>query len=1071
MKRIVLYHWGRSLLMSLISIGLLLIGLVWGLVSTEQGSRWLLATGISTVPSLQVGEIKGCLIDDLWLHQLHYHSGKTFQVAISTLYLQWDIKALFNQQLGLSLTTQGVLVQGQPPSSPESHTDKKFQFPLLPIAIKLKRLIVNDFSWQRPSNPPILIQQLDLSAELNSEHLWLSVLNFNGQGLQLTAEGVIEHQANHPLKLNLNWSYPFKQTQLKGGLIMQGNLQQIHFNSQINSFINNEQHGQLNLSGEIAPAKVTLFNFQLNANQLNPADWGGILQGQLSGLAQVKGQWEEDHIQANVILQQLTGQLENQPIEAHSRIHLSDQQLTIQAAQLIVGHNHLQLQGQLNQSSTHLQIALNAPHLTAILPDLTGHLQGQFLIQGSLTHPQIKGTLTADQLHYREQQLSHLLLAVDYHPLAVKSSYLDLIAQGINWDNQAIKSLRIQATGMPKQHNIEVKLTAPQIKMTLKSEGQWQAKQWRGVIKQFNLLNPQLKNWQLESPVNFQLQPTLDNIPFNLAPGCLVQATAKLCFSGQSIHQVIKAQIRLSDWSLTNLNPWLTNDDLNMHGLLSVQTNLLVNKGQLTADLNAHIQQATINLKSTEQPVHSLPLHQPQLTLHYAQDRWQSDFSLGLGINDYLHAQFNVEPINQVGVRALSGRLQAKLAQLDFIDSLFPQINHLTGVWLADITLAGDTQQPQLKGQLNWQSGQFRIAPLGSHFKQINLAISSQDDLPQRLKIKAQVHSGEGYLKAKGYLDLQPEEQYPLQLKITGKNFQISQIPKAEIAISPNLLLKKQSQSTQISGTIKLDKAMIEIKELPETAITVSADEQIIGIDQVTSKPPLPSLPTMQIGIEFGQHSHFSGFGLKTQLTGQLVYQAKQHQQQVQGKALMKHATYHAYGQNLAIRQGEFLFNGVADNPWLNIEAVRQADDGVTAILKVTGPIKNPKTQIFTEPVHSESEALAYLMTGSSIKGMSQNNGTTLANAALNYGTGQLAWLSTQLGIDEFEFKHGKRLEDSAVKLGKYLNPDLYIGVTMGLFSNTYMTRLRYRLSDHFSIRTRAGETQRIELKYHLQTD
>ncbi len=102
---------------------------------------------------------------------------------------------------------------------------------------------------------------------------------------------------------------------------------------------------------------------------------------------------------------------------------------------------------------------------------------------------------------------------------------------------------------------------------------------------------------------------------------------------------------------------------------------------------------------------------------------------------------------------------------------------------------------------------------------------------------------------------------------------------------------------------------------------------------------------------------------------------------------------------------------------------------------------------------------------------MSKSDGSAVAGAAFNYGIGQLSWLSDQLGIDEFEFKQGDTIEDSAVRLGQYLNPDLYVGVTMGLFADKYAANLRYRLSENFSISTRAGDTQRIDLKYLLESD
>lgn len=118
-----------------------------------------------------------------------------------------------------------------------------------------------------------------------------------------------------------------------------------------------------------------------------------------------------------------------------------------------------------------------------------------------------------------------------------------------------------------------------------------------------------------------------------------------------------------------------------------------------------------------------------------------------------------------------------------------------------------------------------------------------------------------------------------------------------------------------------------------------------------------------------------------------------------------------------------------------------------------------------------ESDALAYLLTGRSLQRTGESQANMLAKAAINYGAGELSWLSNQLGFDQFEVEEAQRLEDTAVRLGKYINPDLYLGFSLGLFSNTYAVILEQTLTQHFSLQTRAGESQRIDLKYRLEKD
>ncbi len=56
--------------------------------------------------------------------------------------------------------------------------------------------------------------------------------------------------------------------------------------------------------------------------------------------------------------------------------------------------------------------------------------------------------------------------------------------------------------------------------------------------------------------------------------------------------------------------------------------------------------------------------------------------------------------------------------------------------------------------------------------------------------------------------------------------------------------------------------------------------------------------------------------------------------------------------QDLIVRKGELLFSGSPDQPYLNIEAIRNPDateDDVIAGVRVTGLADEPKAEIFSD--------------------------------------------------------------------------------------------------------------------------
>ena len=77
-----------------------------------------------------------------------------------------------------------------------------------------------------------------------------------------------------------------------------------------------------------------------------------------------------------------------------------------------------------------------------------------------------------------------------------------------------------------------------------------------------------------------------------------------------------------------------------------------------------------------------------------------------------------------------------------------------------------------------------------------------------------------------------------------------------------------------------------------------------------------------------------------------------------------------------------------------------------------------------------------------------------------------------RLGLDELRIEEGAGgLEDGSLVLGKYLNPDLYLGYAQGLFNPEGAVLLRLRLSDKIDVESRSGIQQSVDLFYRLEHD
>ena len=82
-----------------------------------------------------------------------------------------------------------------------------------------------------------------------------------------------------------------------------------------------------------------------------------------------------------------------------------------------------------------------------------------------------------------------------------------------------------------------------------------------------------------------------------------------------------------------------------------------------------------------------------------------------------------------------------------------------------------------------------------------------------------------------------------------------------------------------------------------------------------------------------------------------------------------------------------------------------------------------------------------------------------------------LQQLGDRLGLDELSVNSEGGIEESSLILGKYLNPDLYLGYSQGLFNPEGAVLLRLKLSDSVEVESRSGNEQSVDLFYRLEHD
>ena len=427
------------------------------------------------------------------------------------------------------------------------------------------------------------------------------------------------------------------------------------------------------------------------------------------------------------------------------------------------------------------------------------------------------------------------------------------------------------------------------------------------------------------------------------------------------------------------------------------------------------------------------------------------------------------------GQRSLGGEIDVDFPDLGLVAGFVPALQQVEGRLHIEGKLGGTLAAPRLTGALEIADARAQVPAVGIELTDVGLGLSGDGDGP--LRVTGQLSSGEGRLDIAGTVDPAARGGPAVDLRVLGGNFRVAQLPEALVEITPDLRLQGAGPY-HLSGKVLIPRAAIELQEVPSGTVDVSSDEIIVGEQAAEERPTGAGNLTARVRVELGEAVTFEGFGLETGLTGALDASVDAQGTSVDGKIELRDGEYKAYGQDLTVERGRLLFAGPPGNPDVDLRAVRVSNDGeVKAYLAMNGPLAKPRPRIYSEPALPEAEALAYLVTGNGLNSAGQGDGPNIAAAALSLGLSTadpvMQKLTAGLGLDEISVDASgeEGLEDSSVTLGKYLNPDLYVGYSQGLFNPEGAVLMRLKLREKLTVETRSGNEQSVDLFYRIEHD
>lgn len=443
----------------------------------------------------------------------------------------------------------------------------------------------------------------------------------------------------------------------------------------------------------------------------------------------------------------------------------------------------------------------------------------------------------------------------------------------------------------------------------------------------------------------------------------------------------------------------------------------------------------------------------------------------------------------------VTAELSLLFNSFDFLKNISPEISNPKGHLTASLKTSGTLGKMHIESQMNLSRASIGLPQLGLNLNDIEITVTGKK---KHWETTGSISSGSKkiVLKGQGQLD-----SISGDLSVQGTDFPIMNTKEYQINVSPQLKLNFAPEHLYISGSVLVPFAQIKPQSF-SNSITVPDD---VVFKNSKKKEEAPSLfnTSMDIQVEMGENVEINAQGLHATLGGAVnLKQLPQGPVNANGELNVKKGEYKAYGQDLAIEQGELIFTGGRlDNPGISLRAEKKIDTTTGTLtssnqlfdfnnnnlqnanirgniivgVEVSGRLTDPKIQLFSNPsILSQADILSMLVLGRPASQANKAGGQLLLTAisSMNLGTGTngaqlLEQLKQNLGFDfnvqsssNYNLVTNQVSDSTAFVVGKSLSKRIYLSYNVGLSqADPNVLTLKYLLNKFLSIQVSSSDT------------
>ncbi len=763
--------------------------------------------------------------------------------------------------------------------------------------------------------------------------------------------------------------------------------------------------------------------------------------------------------------------LGGEPLSGRAKATLAPGRVRDAELQLRSGGNRLELRGAYGAPGDRIDWTLAAPRLDRIGEGFGGSATGSGTLQGTAAAPEARFRLRAEALRLPGgQRLSSLVLEGDLAKGLQGALSLHAKLHGFRSGRLSLERAELSARGTLRRHALRLHAAGAGVELDAAADGGWQAgKDWTGRLTRLDARGALVA--QLVAPAAV----TVGGDGFSLeglalrAGGARVQldalsrrgariasrgaaqgVTLELLRHVVALPAALRSTLTLSaEWDLSGVAgapaTWSGRAELKREaGDVTLQGDVPLALGIERLELSARVGGGRITASAQARGERLGML--------------QARAALGLVSEDLRAA-------------SLDATLEAQMPSIAWMAALVPQPIALDGAVRAAVSARGTLGAPQFSGSVSGDGLALRDVEQG-----VDLADGSLRAELRKSKLVLDAFSlraGSGRFEASGTLGLgsnAPE----LALDWKADKLEAISRPDRHLVVSGAGSIGLRGGRLRLSGKLAADQGLIILPK--REGVTLSNDVVVKGREKEHA-PARPLLAQLDLALDLGQRFVLKGKGLDARLTGSVRLRADEDRlPTASGSIRVAEGTYSAYGQRLTIERGIISFSGPLDNPGLDIVAMRK-NQAVEAGVAITGTLSAPKVSLVSKPEVPDGDKLSWLVLGHALDSANKNELDVMsAAAAALLAQGDSASLqgkiSAATGLDEFGVRGGSGgLRDAVMTIGKKLSSKVYLVYERGLFATGNAVKLRYTLSQRWSVQTQTGSDNAIDVFYNLLFD